>query len=578
MKVTSPYFVAPYSPAAAEENLLIKAVKSQDFQELKRLLECEGVNINAKDESGSTAFMLAARLNRIDMMELLLPGDFLAFNERNHAGETAMMLAARNNSPHAMLWLAQAGADVNIMDNFGSTAFLEYIRLLPPEVAPSRTVLMEFLRADLNLDSLDVNGRNALMLLAKTPGMAKNILLDSMSDRIDIDAVDENGCTALYIATEFGDIGFVDALVKKGAKVSLMANDTRRPQEVAEDAGNYALFSYLINVFNFQKSSETRLVRAQAAERIPAWIEHYESNALPEADDINEDPDAVVRFGGVDAEVIFARPRHENDYSEFGLPPLLAAAKSSDRGEVGIVLESEGVDVDFQDAYGWNALMYAAVSRQEGFLEFFIDGMIKNEVSFDLNLVNGNRETALVLAAKAGLADNMKVLLKLWDSLDLDVNLPDASGCNALMVYIKGCRDKVDAEVDAEVVQLMLDVDVDLTFRDHSNQTAAIFLAGANGLAAKQIFLQASDVAETLDVIDLYHSTALLRAVNSKDFEYFKLLVEAGATVGLEVNDLSAPKLAKRNGLNEYLKFIDDYQDRVENLSDGDEEYRRMGD
>ena len=120
--------------------------------------------------------------------------------------------------------------------------------------------------------------------------------------------------------------------------------------------------------------------------------------------------------------------------------------------------------------------MYAAVSRQEGFLEFFIDGMIKNEVSFDLNLVNGNRETALVLAARAGLADNMKVLLKLWDSLDLDVNLPDASGCNALMVYIKGCRDKVDAEVDAEVVQLMLDVDVDLTFRDHSNQTAAIFL------------------------------------------------------------------------------------------------------
>lgn len=372
MKVTSPYFVAPYSPAAAEENLLIKAVKSQDFQELKRLLECEGVNINAKDESGSTAFMLAARLNRIDMMELLLPGDFLAFNERNHAGETAMMLAARNNSPHAMLWLAHAGADVNIMDNFGSTAFLEYIRLLPPEVAPSRSVLMAFLRADLNLDSLDVNGRNALMLLAKTPGMAKNILLDSMSDRIDIDAVDENGCTALYIATEFGDIGFVDALVKKGAKVSLMANDTRRPQEVAEDAGNYALFSYLINVFNFQKSSETRLVRAQAAERIPAWIEYYESNALPEADDINEDPDAVVRFGGVDAEVIFARPRHENDYSEFGLPPLLAAAKSSDRGEVGIVLESEGVDVDFQDAYGWNALMYAAVSRQEGFLEFLL--------------------------------------------------------------------------------------------------------------------------------------------------------------------------------------------------------------
>ncbi len=84
----------------------------------------EGADVNAKNDEGNTALILAAQLNKKDIVELLL-NKGADVHAANLKGYTALMLAASKGQGDVICPLVRKGADINAKDNEGNTA-LQY--------------------------------------------------------------------------------------------------------------------------------------------------------------------------------------------------------------------------------------------------------------------------------------------------------------------------------------------------------------------------------------------------------------------------------------------------------------------
>ncbi len=245
-----------------------------------------------------------------------------------------------------------------------------------------------------------------------------------------------------------------------------------------------------------------------------------------------------------------------------GCTALMCAVKAGEWDAVDILLADGRVDVNIKDCAGWTALMYAAVS-EEDFFENFLDGLDERGVDFDLNLTNDENQSALILAARKSGGGDVRLLL----GRGADVNIVDKSGSNALMHYIKSNGD----DVDAGVVQWFVENNVDVSCQDIHGHTALMLLSGQFGRDAKKVFLENEMVLHNIDAVDGRGSTALMHAVVDMDYDYFELLVDAGADVNVQVNGAwSARSLAQVNQYHEFVKLIDSVNDGRNRLSDID--------
>jgi len=109
------------------ENALIIAVKLGDSDSLIELLIKHGANINAKDKNGLTALMFAIAelydpIDKIDKVKLLIRSG-VDLDEQDNSGKTALIHAAIIADATIIETLLAHGADMNIMDKHGFTAF-----------------------------------------------------------------------------------------------------------------------------------------------------------------------------------------------------------------------------------------------------------------------------------------------------------------------------------------------------------------------------------------------------------------------------------------------------------------------
>ncbi len=99
---------------------LIDAIKRGDMA-LARNLISQGASVNAVDENGKTALMLAAEKGDADAIRTLIASG-ADLNAQNAAGETALMAAITVGSMASVQALIENGADLTIRDNQGRTA------------------------------------------------------------------------------------------------------------------------------------------------------------------------------------------------------------------------------------------------------------------------------------------------------------------------------------------------------------------------------------------------------------------------------------------------------------------------
>ena len=113
-----------FSPDARDAKgvpLLVLAIRNNNPEVAKLLLE-KNADANAVSEDrGTTALMEAASLGDTEIVEMLLSHGSDP-NIKSKSGRTALMLAVSEGHREAASALIEAGADVNIVDDLGMTA------------------------------------------------------------------------------------------------------------------------------------------------------------------------------------------------------------------------------------------------------------------------------------------------------------------------------------------------------------------------------------------------------------------------------------------------------------------------
>ena len=96
--------------------------KDSDEARLKKLkyLVRLGADVNASDEFGRTALMIAATWGHLDVVKCLAQGG-ADVNASTRFGITALMEAAYNGRLGVVKYLAECGADLEASDKYGQT-------------------------------------------------------------------------------------------------------------------------------------------------------------------------------------------------------------------------------------------------------------------------------------------------------------------------------------------------------------------------------------------------------------------------------------------------------------------------
>ncbi len=178
----------------------------------------------------------AAQADSMEIVEMLLKAG-AKVDAQEEGGESALMLAAARGDLKLVKRLLKAGANPKLQDEDGKTAILygrqspEIVKLLKP-LSTSEDV--EFLANEAKKTAAGVEQ----LLAAAQSGNGKRVkeLLDAGTL---VDGADKAGETALHIAVNQGDEKLLELLLKAGAKVDVRNQSGRTP--LWEAAGRRAM-------------------------------------------------------------------------------------------------------------------------------------------------------------------------------------------------------------------------------------------------------------------------------------------------------------------------------------------------
>ncbi|KAK3686838.1 hypothetical protein LTR37_019429 [Vermiconidia calcicola] len=175
-----------------------------------RILREDRVDIDSRDEHGSTALHLAARRGHVTAVDLLIH-EGAAVGQRDNTGATALHLAARDGHKIAVELLMAKRGDPAAEDNEGWST-------LDWAVMKGRNDVVEVLLSRVDDSTMENDQRSRALILAAEAGneTAVHLLLDHEAQ---IDWQDPFGSTALHWAVPEGHESVVRALLKRGADI-----------------------------------------------------------------------------------------------------------------------------------------------------------------------------------------------------------------------------------------------------------------------------------------------------------------------------------------------------------------------
>ncbi|CDK30269.1 ankyrin repeat domain-containing protein [Candidatus Babela massiliensis] len=169
---------------------------------LEFLLESTNFDINAKDQDGNTALMLAVMYSNTNSVNVLLNyynKKLEDINVKNNNGDTVLMIAIRyNNIDIIKRILEESTIDINVKNNENISPLILAIRLGNEELSGE---LLKDKRTDVNIK--DDYG-NTPLILASDQGEKNIVKVLINNPDTDIDIANDEGYTALYYARRNG--------------------------------------------------------------------------------------------------------------------------------------------------------------------------------------------------------------------------------------------------------------------------------------------------------------------------------------------------------------------------------------
>ena len=507
------------SAAGAQDDAkepLCRAAQYGDLAQVRALLAGRA-NPNVRDEQGETPLMRVALAHMrslpddapkidsdYDGVAKLLLDKGADVNARDQSGRTALLIAVDGSaSEHGVIsgdesiarLLVARGADVNVQDDLGWSPLLTILNLWAEQ-----PVLVDFLvakGADINARLKD--GRTGLMLVAH---LGKDERIPSiLAKGADVNARDNTGSTALMIAAavqwEEQSVKMMKVLISKGADLNVKDNQGRTAADRAAQAGYIDRAMLLIEggtktpdrAAFLKRARDYALWRAIAGGEVSAATALLKQGADP---NFRDDQDSTL---------------------------LTIAANEEYSAEKAILLLDHGASVNLANSAGDTPLMVSADRYQPAIVKALLDG------GADANAVDRDGNTALIRAAasKHSWEEERKPLIHFLLEKGADPGRSNAHGVTALMLMALNGN---------PATELLLEKKIDVDARDDQGNTAllcasrffirrwqkrigwALLKKGANANAANS-----------------RGETALILAATQYEAEGIQLLIEQGANV-----------------------------------------------
>ncbi|MET4576996.1 ankyrin repeat domain-containing protein [Ottowia thiooxydans] len=212
-----------------------------------------GAILNAANEKGTTALMLAAMKDHADALKVLMDGleTSEAINFAGPDGTTALILAVKHVCPGAVQALAcrLEPQDINHADHENMTALMYAASLGSPGLV---CVLGNELKSAAAVNLARPDGMTALMLAARGKcSFTCRALMQYLQSEVEINKARPDGITALMLAVMEGSFdtvhAFVDVLSFQHGALNVFAPDGRTALSIANDHGHGLIVARLLD-------------------------------------------------------------------------------------------------------------------------------------------------------------------------------------------------------------------------------------------------------------------------------------------------------------------------------------------
>ena len=218
---------------------LFYAARQNDIKAIQALL-AEGADVNARDDNGHTALIVAADYKASKEVIQALLAEGADVNARDDDGNTPLHRAALNGHTQTIQDLLAEGANINAANTKGNTplqiageqSHVQTIKVLAAQGAITRKTLhaavaendikaltIELAQPDTNVNARDEDGNTALHIAAYMYGRteATKALL---AEGADVNATNRDGYTPLHYAASKNRTEAIKALLANGAHVN----------------------------------------------------------------------------------------------------------------------------------------------------------------------------------------------------------------------------------------------------------------------------------------------------------------------------------------------------------------------
>lgn len=205
----------------------LEAVKAGDADTVKHLLAADAALVNAKDESGSSAILLAIYYGRKDVRNLLMAnGAELSLFEASAAGDVDRVKAILAEDPDVATDLINSYSH----DGFtplGLAAFFGHLEIAELALAQGAEV-----------NSASKNRMHVMPLHSAVAGRHLDIAGLLLAHGAEIDTAQQDGFTPIHGAAQNGQVAMIELLLEQGADVNAKAADGKTALTFALEEGH----------------------------------------------------------------------------------------------------------------------------------------------------------------------------------------------------------------------------------------------------------------------------------------------------------------------------------------------------
>ncbi|MCL1876305.1 MAG: ankyrin repeat domain-containing protein [Synergistaceae bacterium] len=439
--------------------VLMKAIKENANSKIINALIQAGADINAKDNEGMTPFMWAASKNKFPEVLSVLIQAGADVNAKNEYGGTPLMTAAATNSAEVINALVAAGADVNAKSNSGLSPLI-----MGAAFNENPEVLTALLQVGSDVNEKDNDGWTPL--LAAALRVNHEFLYPLFKAGAYVNAKNSDGATALMVAAQRNyNPKVISVLLENGADAQAKDNEGKRA------------IDYLRENENLKNTDALKELEEKTGDGI---------NAAPAGAAMSVDDFLKLCRSGTPQQIEAAikSGMDANEKNIYGVTPLIVAAEYNKNPEVLNALIRGGADVNVKLSGNNTALMMAVWHNSNPEV---VNALIQARA--DVNAKNDGGMTALIWAALENNAEVTKALI----NAGADVNAKDEKGFTALVVAI-------DGNDNPAVIRILIQAGADVNVKINDGRTPLNFATKIRAPEIVSLLLAAGATVSENDV------------------------------------------------------------------------------